>query len=101
MSTLSSSSTLAEIKAAYADNASYEEDASTAKAAAFVTACRLLLIRLPKRSNLGGKSGYEVESIDPAELRNEMAAAKQWLAVNRTSGVYGRTKELSFTGFRR
>jgi hypothetical protein len=49
MSTLSSSSTLAQIEAAYADNCSYSEDNSVAKCRAFVTACRLLL-KYPRRT---------------------------------------------------
>jgi hypothetical protein len=46
MATLDSTSTLSEILAAYADNASYAEDGSATKARSFITACRLLLINL-------------------------------------------------------
>lgn len=47
MPSLTSASTLAQVEASYDDNASYAEDASVAKAKAFVTACRILLRRLP------------------------------------------------------
>jgi hypothetical protein len=47
MATLSSNSTDAEVWAAYDDNASYEEDASRAKALAFVTVGRILRRRIP------------------------------------------------------
>ena len=47
MSTLTSASTLAQVKAAYADNASYVEDNSVAKCRAFITACTILLLNLP------------------------------------------------------
>ena len=47
MSTLTSASTLAQVQAAYADNASYVEDNSVAKCRAFITACTILLLKLP------------------------------------------------------
>ena len=76
MSTLDSSSTLAEIKASYADNASYREDDSAAKAAAFVTACRLLLLKIPAAI----AQGDDKTEFDPAVLQNELQAAQQWHA---------------------
>jgi len=82
MSTLDSTSTLADIKAAYADNASYAEDGSTAKAKAFVTACRLLLIKIPKRT---AKDNSELE-MDTKLIREEMDSANQWLAANGGTG---------------
>jgi len=86
VSTLTSSSTLAEIKVAYDDNASYEEDASTSKAAAFVTACRFLLRRLPKTAQTGGKGGEMIER-DLQLIRGEMDVARRWLAVNSRGGA--------------
>lgn len=74
MSTLNSTSTLAQIKAAYADNASYAEDASIAKAKKFVTACRLLLLRLPKRATQDS-SEYEM---DVKIIQQEMQAAQAY-----------------------
>ena len=94
MSTLDSSSTLAEIKAAYADNASYQEDASVSKARAFATACRLLLMKLPKRMAQG--AGEEIE-LDLGLIRQELNTATGWLSANSTSGAI---KHVSFENFR-
>lgn len=78
MATLSSASTLAEIKAAYADNASYEEDASPAKARIFVTACRLLILNLPAMAVHSGES----VTLNPALIAAEMKQARTWLATS-------------------
>ena len=80
MSTLSSASTLAEIEAAYADSASYAEDNSVAKARAFVTACRLLLLKYPKRT---GTPQAELETAIDL-IAQEKAAAEKWLESHDT-----------------
>jgi len=90
VATLSSTSTLAEVQAAYDDNASYAEDASAGKAAAFITACRILLRRMPKRA-VDGKSGQEIEN-EMLLLRKEMDAAQQWLARQSSTGGTGQTR---------
>jgi hypothetical protein len=100
MSTLSSSSTRDEVLAAYADNASYEEDDSVPKAKAFVTACRLLLS--PKHSAVRTNAmGIEVE-LELELIRAEMIAAQEWLAASgesaRTSA--GEVMHSSFEEFR-
>ena len=77
MSDLSSSSTLAEVQAAYDDNASYEEDSSIAKARAFVTACRLLLRRVPSLMRDGEK--HEIQ-VDLKNIQAEMQRAQRWIA---------------------
>ena len=80
MSTLNSTSTLAQIEASYADSASYAEDNSVAKARAFVTACRLLLLKYPKRT---GTPQADLEtSIDL--IQKEKKAAEDWLAAHDT-----------------
>lgn len=79
MATLSSTSTLAEVLAAYDDNASYEEDGSAAKAKAFVTACRLLLMKIPKRSEW---QGVAVTEYDPEQIRQAMEAARVYALAN-------------------
>lgn len=81
MSTLTSSSTLAEIEAAYADNASWEEDASTSKAAAFITACKLLIQKQPSDMTAAGSVGF-----GRTELEKQIADARQFIAANRTRG---------------
>lgn len=83
MSALSSSSTLAEVQAAYDDNAAYAEDDSAAMAAEFVTACRILLRRLPKSVMRGASDQVALE---PEMIRQEMVAAQRWLAGKRTGG---------------
>ena len=97
MSTLSSSSTDAEVKAAYDDNASYGEDDSTAKAAIFITACRMLLRRMPKVAIHGGKLDAREIQQDLQLIADQMTAAQQWSAARNTAG---QVKRLSFENFR-
>jgi len=80
MSSLTSASTLPEIKAAYADNASYVEDGSAVKARAFITACRLLLLRLPKRAMKGGRASGEEIELEPRLLAEQIGEAKKFLS---------------------
>ncbi len=80
MSTLSSASTDAQVFAAYDDNASYSEDASVPKAKAFLTACRFLLRRMPKRA---GSGNADLE-LNPDLIQEEMAQARTWLETNDT-----------------
>lgn len=101
MSTLSSASTLAEIEAAYDDNASYAEDNSAAKARAFVTACTMLLRRTLKRTARGGGSVAASEmEWDPAQLREAIKRADVWLAANPAASSAGGVKYADFTNFR-
>ena len=95
MSSLSSSSTLAQIKAAYADNASYEEDGSVSKARAFVTACRLLILRLPALAEQVGHSKIEN---DVAQFRKELEAAQGYIAT--TSENQGQVIHADLGGYR-
>lgn len=94
MSTLSSSSTFAEMQAAYIDNASYAEDGSLAKARAFITACRCLLLKLPKRSKHGLNQETEFE---PSLLRQELLQAQQYVNASVSGGG---VRHLSVEGFR-
>lgn len=98
MSTLDSSSSREQMLAAYYDNASYEEDASASKAAAFITACRFLLRQDPKRSRKGES---EVE-LDPAVIRQELLDARFWLSAHDTSAAANRSRVMhpSFDNFR-
>jgi len=82
-STLTSSSTDAEVWASYDDNASYQEDASRTKAAAFITACRVLRRRLPITSARDG------QSMTRESLGEEVAQANAWLAANPSSSGSG------------
>ncbi len=100
MSSLSSASTTAQVLAAYADNCSYEEDASTSKCQAFITAVRLLLspAHSLKRSVHGGRGGNEIE-LSPELLRAELQDARQWLA-NQNAADSGGVTHADFTDFR-
>ena len=80
MSTLTSASTLTQIKAAYMDNASYSEDNSLTKGKAFVTACRFLLLKLPTRAS---HAGEEIQ-LDPRMIQDEMKIALRWIGSNAT-----------------
>lgn len=82
---LSSASTLAEVKASYMDNASYEEDGSVSKARAFITACRLLAMMLPTGV---GQGSARVE-LDPKLIADQQKAAQSWLDANATAADGG------------
>lgn len=75
MSTLDSSSTRDEVKAAYDDNASYFEDNDRAKALAFVTAATLW-IRM--NMSLGSQGGSQIQ-LPIKQWENEKESAKEWL----------------------
>lgn len=83
---LTSTATDAEIWASYDDNASYEEDSSRTKALAFVTACRILVRRLPMSATRDG------QSISRESLREESEQARKWLAANPGSSGPGSTR---------
>lgn len=83
MSTLSSTSTLAEVQAAYDDNASWQEDSSVAKAKAFATACRMLLRRLATEQAVGQERIRLDENL--RQLRAELSHVTDWISVNATS----------------
>lgn len=86
MSTLNGSSSLAQIKAAFGDAASYAEDDSITKARAFKTAVILLMQRTPKRTRIGGSgSGEEIE-FDHATLRRFLDDVNRWIAAHPSAG---------------
>jgi hypothetical protein len=95
---LNGNSTLAEVRAAYDDNASYEEERSIEKTKAFITACRILLRRMPQGAGIGG-GGYI--SLSPSTIRDELRAAQRWLASNATAADGGPgARAFSIEGFR-
>jgi hypothetical protein len=98
MADITSASTLAEVQAAYDDNASYAEDNSVTKARAYETACRVLLRRLPQQAGRNGTAFM----LDKQSLREELATVRSWLSVrNQATGASGATsRHLSFEGFR-
>ena len=98
MSALSSASSLDEIQAAYADAACYQEDGSASKARAFITACRLLLLQLPKRVSKGGRAQGEEVELDPGLLARQIDEAKRYLT--STAIATAPPKCFSIEGFR-
>ncbi len=86
MSTLSGSSTNAEVWAAYDDNASYREDASRSKADAFNTACTILARRLPI------SAGRDGQSVSRESLQAQQDKVEAWLAANPGSSGSGSTR---------
>ena len=78
---LSSASTFDEIRDSYKDNATYVEDGSVTKAKAFVTACIMLLLELPKQASTRESS----LALSPELIKDQMDSANRWLAANDTS----------------
>ena len=93
---LGSDSTLQEIKDAYLDNASYEQNSSVSEAQTFITACKMLLILIPQFASKGGTEqiGMKVDLI-----QDELDRARQWLNVNGT-GTSQPVKYSNFQNFR-
>ena len=77
MPSIDSTSTLAEVKAAYCDNADYDVAGSRVKAGTFLVACRQLLLRLSKRVAHGNRA-EEIE-IDPLVIERQIAACQRWM----------------------
>lgn len=100
MSTITSASTLADVQAAYVDNASYAEDGDVAKAKAFLTASRVLLLKMPAEA--GSREGNM--RLNPELIQKEMGEARTWLAANDTpvtaSVAGGSVTRASFRNFR-
>ncbi len=82
-STLSSSSTYDEVKAAYQDNASYREDGSRVKALAFITACIFLADLTPMSASRDGQSTTK------ESLQAQQEKAEAWLTANPGSSGAG------------
>jgi hypothetical protein len=98
MASLSSASSYEDVFACYTNNAGYEEDMSVPECRAFITACRFLLLLLPKRAAHANRS-EEVE-IDPSVIQAELRAAKVWLTINSAALSAARATFSDFTFFR-
>jgi hypothetical protein len=90
---------IAAARAAYFDNADYEEAASVAKAKAFITACRKLLALPITRSANGARDGNEVE-LQPDLLERQQSMARQWVAAYAAANDGAGVIHADFTGFR-
>lgn len=76
-----SSSTLAEVQAAFDDNALYDVNGSVAQAQAYIAAGRILLRRVPTESGRGSaRLRYELKYI-----ADEVRRAMLWLVGNDSS----------------
>lgn len=97
MSTLTSASTLAQIEAAYDDNASWFEDKSVAKAKAFVTATRMLLRRIYSGQTKGANSlSFRIDL-----LQKELDEAMDFVRKHDSTFLTGpRVTQASFFNFR-
>jgi hypothetical protein len=84
-STLSSASTDTQVRAALDDNASFEEDASTTKAQAYLTALRIWRRRLSESAS-ASDSGQSIVR-DLKWVDEEILRAKAWLEANGISSV--------------
>lgn len=99
MSYVTSASTDAQVRAAYADNASYDVAGDVAMAKSFIVACRVLLQREPTSA---GRNGNAVV-LDKTSVRESLAKAESWLASHApvpVSGGNGSVRFMDFGGFR-
>ena len=84
-STLTGSSTLAEVQAAYDDACSYQEDRDVAKARALITAARILKRRYATESQKGTDRVRLDENL--RQLDREIVEARAWLTRNDPNGA--------------
>ena len=84
-STLSSSSTDTQVRAALDDNASFEEDASTTKAQAYLTALLIWRRRLSESASASDSNQSIVR--DLKWVGDEYKRTKDWLEENGVSSV--------------
>lgn len=96
MATLSSSSTDQQVWDCFDDSASYDTDASTAKAKSFIESCRILMRRKPVRISADGTSA----DFDGSAVQKMLDGAREWLALNNTSLSGGSVRHLSFSNLR-
>lgn len=85
-------------RTAYLANADYAETGSAVKAAAFVTACRKLIVLLPTATQEGESSSGFGGNL--SQLRAEIDKAEGWLAANSTAPSVGGVVHASFENFR-
>jgi hypothetical protein len=97
VSSLSSTSTTAEVQAAYDTNASYAEDNSLPKVRAFITAVRILL----RRTASNVVKGSNQVSLNLEVLEKELARAQAWFeARDPDANIRPVTTRADFRNFR-
>ena len=102
MSSLNSTSTRAQVRAAIADNASYLEDNSVSKAKALVTALTIWLLNFaPKRAVHGGRGGGEEVELDTEAALQMKKDAERFIASGAGVAAGGAAaRHDDFAGFR-
>lgn len=85
----SSPPTICDIENAYLANASYEAQASVTMCQAFLAACRMLLLRRPAEVRRGAKGSTFSTTFNMEMIRQELLAARQWLAFAPAAQVDG------------
>jgi len=95
--TLTSTSTLSEICAAYDDSVDYDLVGSVDKAKQFIQACRMLLRRLVGDSTQGESRVVHGQNL--TEIRQQLARAQQWLDA-QSAGARGNVVQASVAEFR-
>ena len=80
---LTSSSTWAQVTAAYENNADYDLSSSVTKCRDFIQACRFYLRRLPIEIKNGNASVKE----DPDAIKPLLRDAEAWLRVNDSTAA--------------
>jgi hypothetical protein len=95
---LTSTSTIAEIQAAYVDNALFDVDNSLTQARLFVQACRILLLKMPKMAAQDRAS----LQLNPEMIQAEMERGVAFIANNpsATGGGGGGNRHFSFENLR-
>lgn len=83
MTTLSSSSTLTEVEAAFDDNADYDLEADVPKCAAFIHAARILLRRVEAELASGGDRIRR----EPATIQKLLEAAESWYRTHEVAAT--------------
>jgi hypothetical protein len=78
---LTSSSTDAEVSAAYLTNLDYDIDGSVSKAREFMRACRFLIHKMAQEIEHGGKRVQDTY----LKYQSELAKAEGWLRLNDTA----------------
>lgn len=73
---ITSSSTIDEIVAEYVDNCDYDSPASLSKARAFIKACRVLLLKMPKMSSQD-RASY---ALSPELIQKQLEDAQSFAA---------------------
>ena len=95
---IDSTSTDAEVWAAYDDNASYEEDASPTKCRAFITACRVILRRRPATASRGTAGGGS-QAMSYESIKSELDSARDWLQSHPDTVANGGRAMARFASF--